>query len=104
MEMLENMGLEMVIRPKTDETMVDPHSLGLSRGRFWSSGNQLPAVRVIARVLADPVEKDLQILKQHFGISTILSTWKQLKERNEVADSVVPVTRDILRKLAASSA
>ncbi len=103
MEMLDSIGLEVVIRPKTDQTMVNPRSLGLSKGRFWSSGDKLPAIRVIARVLADPVEQDLLILKQHFGLSTILATWKQLQDRGEVAESVIPVTRDILRKLAASS-
>ena len=103
MAMLESMGLEMAIRPKTDDTMVDPRSLGLSKGRFWSSGDQLPVVRIIARVLADPVEKDLRTLNQHFGLSTILATWKQLQDRGEVAESVIPITRNILRKLAVSS-
>jgi len=103
MALLDSMGLEVVIRAKTDETMVSPHLLGLSKERFWSSGKCLPMNRVIARVLADPVENDIAILKQHFGISLILSTWKQLLERNEVAESVIPVTRDILRKITASS-
>jgi hypothetical protein len=103
MTMLEGMGLEMVIRPKVDQSMVNPLSLGLSKGRFWSSGKQLPAIRVIARVLADPVEKDLKILQEHFGLSTILATWQQLQDRGEVAESVIPVTRNMLRKLATSS-
>lgn len=103
MEMLESMGLEVVIRSKTDETMVNPHSLGLSKGRFWSSGDQLPARRIIARVLADPVKKDLEILKKRFGMSTILATWKQLNDRGEVAISVVPITRNILRQLTTST-
>ena len=103
MTLLESMGLEMVIRPKVDESMVNPRSLGLSKGRFWSSGKQLPAIRIIARVLADPVEKDLKILQKHFGLSTILATWQQLLDRGEVADSVIPVTRDMLRKLASTA-
>lgn len=103
MAMLESMGLEIVIRPKSDQTMVDPRSLGLSKGRFWSSGKQLPVIRIIARVLADPVEQDLRILTQRFGLSTVLATWKQIQDRREVAESVIPVTRDMLRKLASSS-
>lgn len=100
MDILESMGLELVIRPKTDETMVNPHQLGLSKIRFWSSGDQLPLVRVIARVLADPTEDDLITLKQRFGMSLILSTWQQLRERNEVPESIIPVTNHLLRQLA----
>lgn len=103
MTMLESMGLEMVIRPKVDQTMVDPHELGLSKGRFWSSGQQLPAIRVVARVLADPVEKDLIILKDRFGLSTILATWQQLQDRGEVAESVAPLTSQLLKKLVISA-
>ena len=99
MELLESMGLEIVVRSKTDETKVSPHSLGLSKGRFWSSGKMLPVNRIIARVLADPIESDMIKLKKHFGLKIILSTWKQLQERNEVAESVIPVTRQILRKM-----
>jgi len=102
MDMLESMGLELVVRPKSDKTKVNPHQLGFSKVRFWSSGEQLPVVRVIARVLADPTEDDLLILKQHFGMSLILSTWKQLKERHEVAESVIPITSHLLRQLASS--
>lgn len=103
MAMLESMGLEIVIRPKVNQSMVDPLSLELSKGRFWSSGQKLPVVRVIARVLADPIEKDLVILKNYFGLSTILATWKQLQDRGEVAKSVVPITSQLLRKLATSA-
>jgi len=74
MEMLSSMGLELVVRSKRDETMIDPKSLNLKKNRFWSSGRQLPAYRIIARVLADPVEDDLWTLKQQLGLSTILST------------------------------
>ncbi len=102
MEMLESMGLELVVRPKSNERKVNPHSLGLSKGRFWSSGDQLPLIRVIARVLADPVFEDLQKLKDHFGMDMILSTWKQLQDRNEVPESIVPVTKKMLRKLVTS--
>ncbi len=99
MDMLGSMGLELVIRPKSDKTKVNPHQLGLSKVRFWSSGNQLPVNRVIARVLADPTEEDLLTLKQNFGMSLVLSIWQQLKERHEVAKSVIPVTSHLLRKL-----
>ena len=103
MKMLESIGLELVIRPQTSETMVNPHNLGLSRGRFWSSGDQLPVMRVIARVLDDPTEPDIVKLKQHFGMGLILSTWQQLKERGEVSPSVIPITQKILKKLASLS-
>ena len=99
MELLDSMGLEVVVRSKTNETKVSPHSLGLTKGRFWSSGKTLPVNRIIARVLADPTEKDIVKLKQHFGLSPIFSTWKQLQERKEVAESVIPITREILRKM-----
>ena len=99
MNMLDSLGLELVVRPKSEEAKVNPHQLGLSKMRFWSSGDQLPVIRVIARVLADPTESDLLTLKQHFGMSLILSTWKQLKERHDVAESVIPVTTHLLRKL-----
>ncbi len=99
MNMLESLGLELVIRSKSDETKVNPHQLGLSKVRFWSSGDQLPVKRVIARVLADPTEDDLFVLKKRFGMGLVLSTWKQLKERHEVAESVIPVTSHLLRKL-----
>ena len=79
--------------------MVNPHELGFTKLRFWSSGEQLPADRVIARVLADPTEEDLLTLKKHFGTSLILSTWTRLQERNEVAESVIPITDDFLRKI-----
>ena len=102
MEMLESIGLELVVRPKIDETMVNPHNLGLSKGRFWSSGKQLPLVRVIARVLVDPVFEDLQKLKDRFGMDMILSTWKQLQDRKEVPQSIVPVTKKMLRELVTS--
>lgn len=95
------MSLDLVVHTKRDETMVDPRSLGLSKGRFWSSGSLLPVYRIIARVLADPIEDDLQILKQQFGLSSILATWSELRKRGEVTDSVIPVTDAILRKLAA---
>ena len=78
---------------------VNPHKLGFSKLRFWSSGEQLPVDRVIARVLADPTEDDLLTLKERFGMGLILSTWTQLKERNEVAESVIPITADFLRKI-----
>lgn len=100
MKLLDSMGLEIVVRPKSDETKVSPHSLGLSKGRFWSSGKTLPVNRIIARVLADPTEKDIAILKRKFGFSLILSTWKELQARKEVAESVTPITRNILRKMA----
>ena len=99
MDMLESLGLEFVIRPKSEEAKVNPHQLGLSKVRFWSSGEQLPVIRVIARVLADPTKEDLLILKKRFGMGLVLSTWKQLKERREVAKSVIPVTSHLLSKL-----
>ena len=99
MDLLESLGLELVIRSKPEEAKVNPHQLGLSKVRFWSSGNRLPVNRVIARVLADPTKEDLLILKKHFGMGLVLSTWKQLKERGEVAKSVIPVTSSLLRKL-----
>jgi len=102
MEMLESMGLELVVRPKSDESMVNPHSLGLSKGRFWSSGDKLPVIRVIARVLLDPVFEDLQILKNHFGMDMILSTWKQLQDRDEVPAPILPITKKFLRELVVS--
>ena len=99
MDMLESLGLELVIRSKPDEAKVNPHQLGLSKVRFWSSGDRLPVNRVIARVLADPTKEDLLILKECFGMGRVLSTWKQLKERHEVAKSVIPITSSLLRKL-----
>lgn len=102
MAMLESMGLELVIRPKSNDVKVNPRTLGLSKGRFWSSGNKLPVIRIIARVLVDPVLNDLQILKNHFGMDMVLSVWKQLQDRNEVPISIIPVTKGLLRKLAIS--
>jgi hypothetical protein len=99
MNMLESLGLELVIRSISEEAKVNPHQLGLSKMRFWSSGDQLPVKRVIARVLADPTEDDLLILKKRFGMGLVLSTWKQLKERHEVAESVIPVTSHLLKNL-----
>ena len=99
MDMLESLGLELIIRSNLDEDEVNPHQLGLSKMRFWSSGNRLPVNRVIARVLADPTKEDLLILKERFGMGRILSTWKQLKERHEVASSVIPVTSHLLKNL-----
>ncbi|MET0104838.1 MAG: hypothetical protein ABW072_06800 [Sedimenticola sp.] len=86
-----------------DYFMVNPHELGLSKGRFWSSPDQLPAVRIIARVLADPVEKDLEILKEHFGMEAIIETWERLLARHEVAETVVPITEHMLKKLVNDS-
>ncbi len=100
MNMLESLGLELVVRSKSSQDKVNPHQLGLSKVRFWSSGDQLPVIRVIARVLADPTKDDLLILKKRFGMGLVLSIWKQLKERGEVAKSVVPVTSRLLSKLA----
>ena len=100
MDMLESLGLELIIRSKSEEAKVNPHQLGLSKVRFWSSGDLLPVNRVIARVLADPTKEDLLILKKRFGMGLVLSTWKQLKERREVAKSVIPVTSCLLSKLA----
>jgi hypothetical protein len=80
--------------------MANPHELGLSKGRFWSSGDELPVIRIIARVLADPTEKDLEILKNRFGIDAMLQVWGQLRDRGEVADSVVPITEKMLAKLS----
>ena len=101
MDMLESLGLELVIKSKSESetTKVNPHQLGFSKVRFWSSGDRLPVNRVIARVLADPTKEDLLILKNHFGMGLILSTWKQLKDRHEVAESVIPVTANLLRKI-----
>ena len=99
MDMLESLGLELVIKSKSEIAKVNPHQLGFSKVRFWSSGDRLPANRVIARVLADPTKEDLLILKNHFGMGLILSTWKQLKDRHEVADSVIPVTANLLKKI-----
>jgi hypothetical protein len=79
--------------------LANPHTLGLSKGRFWSSGDQLPITRIIARVLADPVEEDLVKLKQHFGMDIIMATWKELNERGEIADSVLPITEAMLEKI-----
>ena len=99
MDMLESLGLELVIRSKPDEATVNPHQLGFSKVRFWSSGDQLPVIRVIARVLADPTKEDLLILKRRFGMGLVLSIWKQLIDSHEVAKSVIPVTSRLLRKL-----
>jgi hypothetical protein len=82
----------------TEETLINPHALGLAKERFWSSGDQLPLSRVIARVLADPVEADVEILANRFGLGIVLATWKDLKARGEVAQSVVPVTEQMLRR------
>ncbi len=79
--------------------MADPHALGLSKGRFWSSGVELPVTRIIARVLADPTEPDLHKLKQHFGMDMIMETWEVLIKRREIADSVVPITETMLKNL-----
>lgn len=79
--------------------MANPHTLGLSKGRFSSSGDQLPINRIIARVLADPVEADLVILKQRVGMDTILATWKQLTERGDIAEAVVPITQKLITEL-----
>jgi len=98
-DMLDSLGLEFVIRPKSTQDKINPHQLGLSKMRFWSSGDKLPVNRVIARVLADPTKEDLLTLKKCFGMDLVLSTWKQLKERREVAESVIPVTSNLLRKL-----
>ena len=38
-------------------------------------------------------------LKNEFGLEILLSTWDQLKERDEVAELVIPVTEGILEKL-----
>jgi len=84
---------------KSDERKASPHALGLSKERFWSSGNTLPVKRIIARVLSDPTEEDIAILNDKFGLSLILSTWELLQERKEVAESVVPITNEILRKM-----
>jgi len=86
-------------KQKTAERMADPHALGLSKGRFWSSGEQLPVTRIIARVLADPVAEDLIKLKQHFGMDMIMETWRVLNERGEIADSVLPITKTMLEEL-----
>lgn len=86
------------------DLMVNPHQLGLSKGRYWSSGKQLPVIRVIARVLADPVKSDLEILKKHFGIDMILETWQQLLERQEVAESIIPITELMLKNLLDNNA
>lgn len=99
MDMLESLGLELVIKSKSETAKVNPHQLGFSKVRFWSSGDRLPVNRVIARVLADPTKEDLLILKNHFGMGLILSTWKQLKDRHEVAESVIPVTANLLKKI-----
>ena len=79
--------------------LANPHTLGLSKGRFWSSGDQLPVTRIIARVLADPVEEDLVKLKQHFGIDIIMATWQELNERGEIASAVLPITKAMLERL-----
>ena len=71
--------------------------MGLTKGRFWSSPEKLPVERVIARVLADPVESDVYILKNHFGIKLLQDVWEKIKEREEVAESVIPVTENILK-------
>jgi len=92
MELLDSLGLEVVLRPKANDTKVSPHSLGLTKNRFWSSGETLPVNRIIARVLADPTEKDVAKLKQHFGQSAIHSTWNQLRERKEIDEAVIPIT------------
>lgn len=83
----------------TQETIINPHKLQLSKNRFWSSGNELPLVRYIARVLADPVLEDLIVLRNEFGLEIMLTTWDKLKDRGEVAESVIPVTEGILEKL-----
>ena len=81
------------------ESKVNPHTLGLTKIRFWSSGKQLPAIRVIARVLADPIESDLEVLVKKFGINNVLESWKQLQERREVTESVIPIVNQMLKKL-----
>jgi len=81
------------------ESKVNPHTLGFTKVRFWSSGNQLPAIRVIARVLADPVESDLEVLVKQFGINNVLESWKLLQERGEVTGSVIPIVNQILKRL-----
>ncbi len=79
--------------------MANPHTLGLSKGRFWSSGVELPVTRIIARVLADPTEPDLNKLKQHFGMDIIMETLEVLVERGDIAESVVPITEAMLKNL-----
>lgn len=81
------------------DLLVNHHKLGLSKNRFWSSPDQLPAIRVIASVLADPVELDLMILKEYFGMKMILEIWDQLLERSEMAESVIPITQKMLNEM-----
>jgi len=77
----------------------NPHALGFSKVRFWSSGDTLSIRRVIARVLADPTEDDILILKRHFGMDEILATWGAMIMHDDVAKVVIPITNDILTKL-----
>jgi len=78
------------------DSNINPHELGLSKQRFWSSGDRLPVKRVIARVLTDPNQYDLVLLLEQFGQQAVLETWEQLRERGEVAKLVEPITHHLL--------
>ena len=49
MDMLESLGLELVIKSKSETAKVNPHQLGLSKVRFWSSGDRLSQSRDCSR-------------------------------------------------------
>lgn len=91
-DLLDNLGLEVVVRPKLPDQLVNPRALGFTKERFWSSGETLPAKRVVARVLADPTESDIRKLVLWFGFGPVIATWSELKRRGEVSDLVAPVT------------
>jgi len=82
-----------------EDGFANPHTLGLSKGRFTSSGDQLPIERIIARVLADPTEDDIKILYDEFGLDAIMIIWQTVLDRRDVAESVIPITNLILSGL-----
>ena len=77
---------------------MNPHSLGFTKLRFWSSSDKLPIERIIANILADPTENDVSILLHTFDKEIILNVWNKLLVRNEVHSSVIPITTKILQE------
>lgn len=106
--LLDNLGLELVARPRHKPKKRSPlarpetvsvKSLGFVVPRFWSGPDEQPVETVLAAVLAKPVYEDLIAVAERFGIAQVRAAYRRGRETGEISEILVPTIDRMLENI-----